>query len=178
MKKMQQLITDPIALGPPNKMATEEELTGPSYAGLSMETDRGIPGHIGKEKQLHSATGYNIVIDSEGNVYGTREPYNQEAILQFHSRAPGEVQIKGKKTDMYLAMNDKGKVYAESDPESENTWFKEEYEDGWNYYTWLGNQKDWYLGIKKSGKMKRGHRTRRDQNAVKFVPRSAEPSYN
>ncbi|CAL1277160.1 unnamed protein product [Larinioides sclopetarius] len=65
-----------------------------------------------------------------------------------------------------------------SDPESENTWFREEYEDGWNYYIWLGNQKEWYLGIKKSGKMKRGLRTRRDQNAVKFVPRSAEPSYN
>ncbi|GFU38653.1 fibroblast growth factor [Nephila pilipes] len=65
-----------------------------------------------------------------------------------------------------------------SDPESENTWFKEVYEDGWNNYIWLGNQKEWYLGIKKSGKMKRGHRTRRGQNAVKFVPRSAEPSYN
>ncbi|GBM55338.1 hypothetical protein AVEN_252704-1 [Araneus ventricosus] len=72
-----QVNRDPIALGPPNKMATEEQKS-PGFAGLSMETDRGIPGHIGKEKQLHSATGYNIVIDSEGNVYGTREPYNQE----------------------------------------------------------------------------------------------------
>ncbi|CAL1277162.1 unnamed protein product [Larinioides sclopetarius] len=35
------------------------------------------------------------------------------AVLQFHSRAAGEVQIKGKNSNMYLAMNDKGKVYAE-----------------------------------------------------------------
>ncbi|PRD24100.1 UNVERIFIED_CONTAM: Fibroblast growth factor 20 [Trichonephila clavipes] len=99
-------------------MATEddnssrEERVGPAYA-RAMESDRGIPGHVGKEKQLHSATGYNIVIDGEGNVYGTREPYNHEAILQINSRAAGEVQIKGKKSNLYLAMNDKGKVYAE-----------------------------------------------------------------
>ncbi|GIX88290.1 hypothetical protein CDAR_392451 [Caerostris darwini] len=105
---------DPTALGPPIKMASEDtsDRSGPSFA-RSMDTDRGIPGHVGKEKQLHSATGYNIVVDGEGNVYGTREPYNNEAILQFHSRAPGEVQIKGKKSNLYLAMNDKGKVYAE-----------------------------------------------------------------
>ncbi|KFM81418.1 putative fibroblast growth factor 1, partial [Stegodyphus mimosarum] len=98
--------------------------------------------------------------------------------MEFSSKTGGEVQIKGKSSKFYLAMNEKGKVYAESDQNSENTWFKELYSEGWNNYVWLGNNKDWYLGIKKTGKMKRGHRTKKTQNAVKFVPRPASPSYN
>lgn len=42
------------------------------------EPDAGIPAHVALEKQLHSGTGYNLVIDTEGKVYGTREPYNKE----------------------------------------------------------------------------------------------------
>ncbi|KAG8192590.1 hypothetical protein JTE90_015223 [Oedothorax gibbosus] len=65
-----------------------------------------------------------------------------------------------------------------SDKKSENTWFKEAYEHGWNRYMWLGNNKDWFLGIKKSGAMKKGHRTKKGQNAVKFVPRAPEAPNN
>ncbi|KAG8192591.1 hypothetical protein JTE90_015224 [Oedothorax gibbosus] len=97
------------------KMASGDgpEREGPIVLPGMLEPDRGIPKHFGSEKQLHSGTGYNIVIDAEGQVYGTREPYNSEAVLQFNSRAIGEVQIKGKKSNLYLAMNEKGKVYAE-----------------------------------------------------------------
>lgn len=42
------------------------------------EPDAGIPAHVALAKQLHSGTGYNLVIDTEGKVYGTREPYNKE----------------------------------------------------------------------------------------------------
>ncbi|XP_035231158.1 fibroblast growth factor 1-like [Stegodyphus dumicola] len=160
----------------PTRLPSEER-RGAAYA-RAVEPDRGIPAHVGGEKQLHSATGYNLVIDSKGSIYGTREPYNQEAVMELSSRAAGEVQIKGKSSKFYLAMNEKGKIYAERDQNSENTWFRELYNEGWNNYLWLGNNKDWYLGIKKSGKMKRGHRTEKTQNAVKFVPRPASPSYN
>lgn len=51
---------------------------GPAYERAPEMPDRGIPGHFGHEKQLHSATGYNVVVDSQGGVYGTREPYNSE----------------------------------------------------------------------------------------------------
>ncbi|XP_042903010.1 fibroblast growth factor 1 isoform X2 [Parasteatoda tepidariorum] len=163
---------DPTALGhhQHRKMASSAD-----QKNSRVEVDRGIPSHVGPEKQLHSGTGYNLVIDSEGGVYGTREPYNEEAILQFHSRKAGEVQIKGKKSHLYLGMNERGKIYAELDEDSENTWFRELYEDGWNRYVWLGNDKEWYVGIKKSGKMKKGHRTKHQQHAVKFVPRSPLP---
>ena len=61
--------------------------------------------------------------------------------------------------------------------ESANTWFREIYEEGWNYYIWMGNDKEWFLGINKEGNMKRGHKTKKKQKSVKFVPRSATPTY-
>ncbi|KFM82638.1 hypothetical protein X975_04608, partial [Stegodyphus mimosarum] len=57
----------------PTRLPSEER-RGAAYA-RAVEPDRGIPAHVGGEKQLHSATGYNLVIDSEGSIYGTREPY-------------------------------------------------------------------------------------------------------
>lgn len=66
----------------------------------------------------------------------------------------------------------------QEDEESPNIWFKEIYEDGWNYYIWLGNNKEWFLGINKNGKMKQGPKTKKKQKSVKFVPRSATPTYN
>ncbi|XP_054711177.1 fibroblast growth factor 16-like [Uloborus diversus] len=153
-----------------------EERRGAAYA-RAVEPDSGVPGHVGPEKQLHSATGYNLVIDTEGKIYGTREPYNNEAIMVVTSRGDGEVKIKGKHSNFYLAMDEKGKIYPEKDPESPNIWFKELFEENWNNYVWLGNNKQWFLAINKSGKLKHGHKTKKKQKSVKFVPRSANPSY-
>lgn len=46
--------------------------------GRATEPDAGIPPHVAFAKQLHSGTGYNLVIDTESKIYGTREPYNKE----------------------------------------------------------------------------------------------------
>lgn len=54
-----------------------QERNHAAYA-RAVEPDAGIPGHVGTLKQLHSGTGYNLVIDTEGKIYGTREPYNNE----------------------------------------------------------------------------------------------------
>lgn len=143
---------------------------------LDDKNDGGLPSHLGPVKQLHSATGYNLAIDPTGKVYGTREPYSEEAVLEVSSHAPGEVRIKGKSAQMYVAMNERGRIYAEADPESPNTVFIEKYEDGWNYYvSKVHEDKVWFLGIKKSGKPKKGDKTRHGQKAVKFIPRPAYP---
>ena len=42
------------------------------------EPDSGVPPHVAPTKQLHSGTGYNLVIDTEGKIYGTREPFNNQ----------------------------------------------------------------------------------------------------
>lgn len=54
-----------------------QERSHVAYARAA-EPDAGIPAHVALTKQLHSGTGYNLVIDTEGKVYGTREPYNKE----------------------------------------------------------------------------------------------------
>lgn len=68
-------------------MASDEgpqsDAAGPAYERAPEMPDRGIPGHFGHEKQLHSATGYNVVVDAQGGVYGTREPYNSEGRAGF-----------------------------------------------------------------------------------------------
>lgn len=143
----------------------------PSFLGGKEEDN--LPDHLGPVKQLYCRTGHNLAVFPAGTVYGTREPYNRYAILELSSHDIGEVRIRGVETGLYICMDAEGNVYAK-DRLAEDGIFYEIYEGGYNnYLSKLNKEKGWYLGIKKSGVPKPGHRTARGQKAVQFLPRAA-----
>lgn len=110
----------------------------------------------------------------EGAVLGCPEPFDPHAILELSSHDIGEVRIRGVETGLYICMDAEGNVYAKKDRLAEDGIFYEIYEGGYNnYLSKLNKEKGWYLGIKKSGVPKPGHRTARGQKAVQFLPRAA-----
>ncbi|KAG0423873.1 hypothetical protein HPB47_000364 [Ixodes persulcatus] len=133
----------------------------PSFLGGKEEDN--LPDHLGPVKQLYCRTGHNLAVFPAGTVYGTREPYNRY-----------EVRIRGVETGLYVCMDAEGNVYAKKDRLAEDGIFYEIYEGGYNnYLSKLNKEKGWYLGIKKSGVPKPGHKTARGQKAVQFLPRAA-----
>ncbi|XP_030763423.1 fibroblast growth factor 1-like [Sitophilus oryzae] len=127
---------------------------------------------LGSKMQLFSQTGYYLAVYPDGKVRGTRDAADPHSFLEIVSAGlPEHVRIKGLLTNMYVAMNKKGRLYAESDPNSPATVFVESFQGSYNAYlsrafAHLG----WYLGIKKSGKFKKGPKTKYGQKAVKFLP--------
>lgn len=72
---------------------------------------------------------------------------------------------------VYVAIDKRGNLYAENNMWIEGTVWIESYRGGYN--TYLSRQhahKKWYLGLKKSGKVKRGPKTAEKQKAVQFLP--------
>ncbi|XP_064471221.1 fibroblast growth factor 1-like [Ornithodoros turicata] len=146
----------------------------PSFLGG--KEDDFLPDHLGPVKQLYCRTGFNLAVYPAGTVFGTKEPFNRYAVLELSSPDIGEVRIKGVETGLYICMDEQGNVYAKGDRLADDSIFHEMYEGGYNSY--LNKQhkdKGWYLGLKKSGHPKPGHRTARGQKAVQFLPRVARP---
>ncbi|XP_067134776.1 fibroblast growth factor 1-like isoform X1 [Centruroides vittatus] len=140
-----------------------------------IENEDQIPPHHGPIKQLY-ANGYNLSIETDGTVRGTEEHYSKWAILEISSPGPAEVRIKGVESQLYLAMDENGELYGSADGQSDDTIFLEQYYDRYLYY--LSKKyadRNWYVGIKKSGRPKNGKKTAKGQNATKFLPRQAKP---
>lgn len=159
-------------------MSETETTSRPCNSGVTFGNSE-IPGGWSTRKQLYCKTRYNLAIDETGNVYGTKEPYSPNAILQFTSVAPTEVQMRGVNTGFYLAMDRKGNLYGEHNPKEEGTIFVESYDNNTGYNTYLSRKyahMGWYVGIKKSGRPKPGPRAKFGQKAVMFLPRQAAPS--
>ncbi|KAF2362239.1 Fibroblast growth factor family [Trinorchestia longiramus] len=127
-------------------------------------------------KQLFCMTGYNITVQPDTRVRGTREHYNLYAILEVRAVGKGEVQIRGVDAGLFLAMSRKGRLYGEPDEYKENTVFVETLSGAfYNYLSRKYAHHGWYVGIKKSGKPKRAHKTEYGQRAVQFLPRHPYP---
>lgn len=127
-------------------------------------------------KQLFSMTGWNLAIFPDMAVRGTREFYNIYAILEVRAVGKGEVQIRGVDSNLFLAMSHKGKLYGEPNELKENTVWVETLSGAfYNYLSKKYAHMGWYLGLKKSGKPKRGHKTEYGQRAVQFLPRHPYP---
>ncbi|KAK6641009.1 hypothetical protein RUM44_012708 [Polyplax serrata] len=122
--------------------------------------------------QLYCRTGFFLAIFPDKKVRGTDEDANPNALVEFTSESFGEVRIKGIRSNLFLAMNKKGRLYGEANAKDEATVFVELVYGQYNLYLsrkWahLG----WYVGIKKSGKGKPGPQTRYGQKAIQFLPR-------
>ncbi|CAM1330034.1 FGF1 (predicted) [Pycnogonum litorale] len=176
----------PEANGPNNRVHDAKNVAGknstldgaidllPSVPGVS---NPGRPRYWSSVKQLYSRTGYHLAICPNGNIRGINDDNHPYAVLEFRSpSAYGEVQIKGKKTGLYLTMNAKSRLYGQADSCHEGTFFNETLHDGYNrYLSKLYQERQWFVGIKKSGKAKPGWKTDWKQKSVQFLPR-ASPS--
>lgn len=57
---------------------------------------------------------------------GTKEEYDPHSVLEFTSSdPPGAFRIRGVEADLYLAMDEKGRVYGEKNRQHEGTLFQE-----------------------------------------------------
>lgn len=63
-------------------------------------------------------------------------------------------------------------VYFQADSTAEEITFIEEFQGSYNTYLSLKySHMGWYIGIKKSGKFKKGPKTKYGQKAIQFLPR-------
>ncbi|XP_018574813.1 fibroblast growth factor 1-like [Anoplophora glabripennis] len=131
---------------------------------------------LGNKMQLYSKTGHHLAIYPDGSVKGTSDENDLHTYLEVVSAGfPGHVKIKGMLTNLYVAMNKKGMLYGEPNSSEEATVFIESFQGSYNAYlsrkyAHLG----WYIGIKKSGKVKKGPKTAYGQKAVRFIPRRSK----
>ncbi|PWA18752.1 fibroblast growth factor 24 [Poecilia latipinna] len=81
------------------------------------------------------------------------------------------VRIKGKESEHYICMNDKGKIVGRPDGRRQECVFVEEFLE--NNYTALvsAKYKGWYLGFNRKGRPKKGSRTTQRQQEVHFMKR-------
>nr|XP_054595328.1 fibroblast growth factor 24 isoform X1 [Nothobranchius furzeri] len=81
------------------------------------------------------------------------------------------VRIKGKESEHYICMNEKGKIVGRPDGRKQECVFVEEFLE--NNYTALvsAKYKGWYLGFNRKGRPKKGSRTTQRQQEVHFMKR-------
>ncbi|XP_076262436.1 fibroblast growth factor 1-like isoform X2 [Rhynchophorus ferrugineus] len=128
---------------------------------------------LGSKMQLFATTGFYLGVYPDGRVRGTKDDSDPHTFLEIVTGGllPEHVKIKGLLTNMFVAMNKKGRLYAEPDPSAPSTVFIESFQGSYNaYLSRLYAHLGWYIGIKKSGKFKRGPKTKYGQKAVKFLP--------
>uniref|UniRef100_A0AAQ5Z6P4 Fibroblast growth factor n=1 Tax=Amphiprion ocellaris TaxID=80972 RepID=A0AAQ5Z6P4_AMPOC len=81
------------------------------------------------------------------------------------------IRIKGKESEHYICMNEKGKIVGRPDGRKQECVFVEEFLE--NNYTALvsAKYKGWYLGFNRKGRPKKGSRTTQRQQEVHFMKR-------
>lgn len=134
-----------------------------------------IPLH-GNKMQLFSKTNYNLAIYADGLVRGTRDDNDLHSLLEIITAGiPGHVRIQGILTKLFVSMDGRGRLYGEPNMMEEGTVFIENFQGSYNtYLSRKYSHLGWYLGIKKSGKFKKGSQTTYRQKAVLFLPRRSK----
>ncbi|CAG0888803.1 unnamed protein product [Cyprideis torosa] len=124
-----------------------------------------------RRKRLYCKTGFHIAICPNGTVRGTTDATDPCTLLEFSSAEQGgEVQIRGVESNLYLAMDRKGKLYGESNRYEEGTvWIELLHGLHTSYLNRKYAHMGWYMAIKKSGKAKKAKKTIWGQKAVKFI---------
>ncbi|XP_077940906.1 fibroblast growth factor 3 isoform X2 [Gasterosteus aculeatus] len=85
----------------------------------------GVYEHLGgapRRRKLYCATKYHLQIHPNGTINGSLEENNKYSIMEITAVDVGVVAIKGLFSSRYLAMNDKGKLYASGSTKSASSW--------------------------------------------------------
>ncbi|XP_076359172.1 putative fibroblast growth factor 1 [Tachypleus tridentatus] len=110
-------------------------------------------------------------MDKEGNIFG-RKNKQGDGTFSVSLTPNGEgVKIRGTTAGKYVAMNENGNLYAQDNPNSDEVLFIENFESDYFQYESKKYHK-WYLGIRKNGKPKKGHKTRSRQRATMWLKQS------
>ncbi|KAG5273427.1 hypothetical protein AALO_G00151200 [Alosa alosa] len=159
----------------------------------------GVYEHLGgapRRRKLYCATKYHLQIHPNGLIDGTLEENNPFSILEITAVDVGVVAIKGLFAARYLAMNNRGRLYASDSFNKECEFIERMHELGYNTYAsrhyhtappLTSNssmassghsskhrptpERLWYVSINGKGRPRRGCRTRRTERASLFLPR-------
>uniref|UniRef100_A0A8C9YZL9 Fibroblast growth factor n=1 Tax=Sander lucioperca TaxID=283035 RepID=A0A8C9YZL9_SANLU len=141
----------------------------------------GVYEHLGgapRRRKLYCATKYHLQIHPNGKIDGSLEENNPLSIMEITAVDVGVVAIKGLFSGRYLAMNDKGRLYASVGTDvisSSNCEFLERiHELGYNTYASkrrASAKRQWYVSINGKGRPRRGFKTRSTDKASLFLPR-------
>nr|CAH7760326.1 unnamed protein product [Callosobruchus chinensis] len=131
--------------------------------------DDGRP--FGNRMQLYCQNGYHLTIKPDGEVMGTEDDSDENSHIEITAGdGPGHVRLHGVSSNLYLCFCSDGKLYGECDPANEATVFVENFLGQYTTYA-SAVFPEWYVGIKKNGQPKPGHRTKLGQKATRFLPR-------
>ncbi|XP_066504114.1 fibroblast growth factor 3 [Hoplias malabaricus] len=151
----------------------------------------GVYEHLGgapRHRKLYCATKYHLQIHANGKIDGSLEEDNPLSILEITAVDVGVVAIKGLFSGRYLAMNEKGRLYASEAFNEECEFLERIHELGYNTYASRhhsttqppvagGNKrraqakKQWFVSINGKGRPRRGFKTRGTDKASLFLPR-------
>ncbi|KAM9461687.1 fibroblast growth factor 3 [Clarias gariepinus] len=153
----------------------------------------GVYEHLGgapRRRKLYCATKYHLQIHPNGKIDGSLEEDNPLSILEITAVDVGVVAIKGLFSGRYLAMNEKGRLYASEVFNKECEFLERIHELGYNTYasrhhsttqhsgsSGRGNKhrafvkKQWYVSINGKGRPRRGFKTKSTDKASLFLPR-------
>ncbi|XP_050532405.1 fibroblast growth factor 1-like [Daktulosphaira vitifoliae] len=127
--------------------------------------------HYGRRMKLNCRSGYCLAILPDGTVTSSDDDLNKFCVIEFTSMLPGHVRIRGVESNLYLAMNKQSILYGESNPKKKSTIFIEQPQGPYSTFLSFKHQhKNWFVAIKKNGKIKLGSQTRRGQNSTNFLP--------
>ncbi|XP_076595315.1 fibroblast growth factor 3 [Chaetodon auriga] len=153
----------------------------------------GVYEHLGgapRRRKLYCATKYHLQIHSNGKIDGSLEENSPFSIMEITAVDVGVVAIKGLFSGRYLAMNDKGRLYASEVFSRECEFVERIHELGYNTYASRHHsteqplppgggsskrrasaKRQWYLSINGKGRPRRGFKTRSTDKASLFLPR-------
>lgn len=109
-----------------------------------------------RKRQLYAKNGFYLAINSTGEVTGTSDESCLYGVLQFLSVGPDLIAIWGLRAKKYLAVDNKGKIFA-TDAEKKECVFREFF--GKNFYNIFRtchsdtDGKGWYLSMDEHGKV-------------------------
>ncbi|XP_032417377.1 fibroblast growth factor 3 [Xiphophorus hellerii] len=155
----------------------------------------GVYEHLGgapRRRKLYCATKYHLQIHPNGKIDGSLEENNPFSIMEITAVDVGVVAIKGLFSGKYLAMNDKGRLYASEVFNKECEFVERIHELGYNTYASRQHfteqplpqgtgsssskrratvRRQWYISINGKGRPRRGFKTRSTDKASLFLPR-------
>uniref|UniRef100_A0A669CW52 Fibroblast growth factor n=1 Tax=Oreochromis niloticus TaxID=8128 RepID=A0A669CW52_ORENI len=154
----------------------------------------GVYEHLGgapRRRKLYCATKYHLQIHPNGKIDGSLDENNPLSIMEITAVDVGVVAIKGLFSGRYLAMNDKGRLYASVLFNKECEFVERIHELGYNTYASRHHsteqtappggggsskrrasaKRQWYVSINGKGRPRRGFKTRSTDKASLFLPR-------
>ncbi|XP_053557234.1 fibroblast growth factor 10 [Bombina bombina] len=148
------------------------EVSSNSSSGRHVRSYNHLQGDV-RFRKLFSFNKYFLTINESGKVSGTKKNDCPYSILEIASVDVGVVAVKAIKSNHYLAMNRKGKIYGSKDFNIDCKLKERIEENGYNTYAslkWKNNKRQMFVALNGKGAPKIGPKTRRRNTAAHFLP--------